>query len=72
MEFKYCTKLMKSQCFRVGRELDAVKQEASLLRDQMTMVKHDIEKVKWSFFIRTLCEQLLINMHSFTHPHIFK
>ena len=36
---------------RVSRELDAVKQEASLLRDQMTMVKHDIEKV--SFALKT-------------------
>ena len=35
---------MQKYC-RVSRELDAVKQEASLLRDQMTMVKHDIEKV---------------------------
>lgn len=31
---------------RVVRELEAVKQEASLLQDQMTMVKTDIEKVE--------------------------
>ena len=33
------------------RELDAVKQEASLLREQMQIVKNDIEKVnKWKCF----------------------
>ena len=31
--------------FRVVRELEAVKQEAAILKDQMTNVKHDIEKV---------------------------
>ncbi len=30
---------------RVVRELEAVKQEAAILKDQMTNVKHDIEKV---------------------------
>lgn len=30
---------------RVMRELDAVRQEAILLQDQMKMVKYDIEKV---------------------------
>ena len=44
--------IMQKYC-RVSRELDAVKQEASLLRDQMTMVKHDIEKVSWSFTLKT-------------------
>ena len=33
---------------RVIRELDAVKQEAALLQDQMKMVKEDIQKV-WTF-----------------------
>ena len=32
--------------FRVVRELEAVKQEAAILKDQMTNVKHDIEKVR--------------------------
>ena len=32
-------------CFRVVRELDAIRQEASLLQDQMASVKKDIQKV---------------------------
>lgn len=35
-------------CCRVIRELDAVKQEAALLQDQMKMVKQDIQKVSMS------------------------
>lgn len=36
---------MRMYCCRVIRELDAVKQEAALLQDQMKMVKQDIQKV---------------------------
>ena len=57
---------MQKYC-RVSRELDAVKQEASLLRDQMTMVKHDIEKVsftlktrKKTLFTVGLCTKMLV------------
>ena len=32
-------------CFRVTRELEAVRQEALLLQDQMKTIKHDIQKV---------------------------
>lgn len=35
-------------CCRVIREIDAVKQEAALLQDQMKMVKQDIQKVSMS------------------------
>lgn len=44
---------MRMYCCRVIRELDAVKQEAALLQDQMKMVKQDIQKVFMSCEIQS-------------------
>lgn len=43
------------------RELDAVKQEAALLQDQMKMVKQDIQKVSMSVKYRAENFSKLIN-----------
>lgn len=43
------------------RELDAVKQEAALLQDQMKMVKQDIQKVSMSVKYRAEIFSKLIN-----------
>lgn len=48
-------------CCRVIRELDAVKQEAALLQDQMKMVKQDIQKVSMSVKYRAENFSKLIN-----------
>lgn len=52
---------------RVMRELDAVKQEASLLQDQMKSVKHDIQKVEHDTGIYTCtCHELIYYVSTFT------
>ena len=50
---------------RVTRELDAVKQESMLLRDQMRSVKQDIETVSVDVYLRcyqTFC--LILDCHT--------
>ena len=47
------------------RELDAVKQEASLLREQMQIVKNDIEKVRSLSFFFVARHLLLIILKLF-------